>query len=68
MPARTSLTQRGAVDWLPEVLTLAAPFTGRRWKGTPLTGDEATSMKPCAADGASELRIITPALVQAFTF
>ena len=51
-----------------DVLTLASPSRGRRWNGTPLAADDATSMKACAADGDSELRIITPALVQAWTF
>ena len=51
LPARVSLTQRGAVDWLPVVLTLLSPSARRRWNGTPFTGDEATSMKACAADG-----------------
>src|SRR6185436_18836545 len=68
LPARTNFTQRGAVDWLPDVLTLAPPSTGRRWNGTPLTADAATSMKPWAEDAASELRIITPAFVHALTF
>src|SRR4051812_20158094 len=67
-PARTSFTQRGAVDWLPGELTLAPPPTGRRWNGTPLIADAATSMKPCADDEASAPRIITPAFVHAFTF
>ena len=68
LPARTSATQRGAVDWLPGLLTLVPPSTGRRWNGTPFVADEATSMNPCADDADSELRIITPALVQALTF
>src|SRR5688572_26168005 len=67
LPTRVSLTQRTAVFWLPDVLMLLPPSARRRWNGTPFTGDDATSMKACAADGERELRIITPALVQAWT-
>src|SRR5258708_32593075 len=67
LPARTSFTQRGAVDRLPAVLTVTSPSMRRRWKGTPLVADAATSMNACAAEGDSALRIITPAFVQALT-
>jgi hypothetical protein len=50
------------------VLVLIAPSLARRWKGTPLVDEAATSMNACAADGDSELRIMTPAFVQLFTY
>ena len=46
---------------------LALPSARRRWNGTPFDGDDATSMNACAADGDSELRIITPAFTHALT-
>src|SRR5262245_45849433 len=64
-PLRTSLTQRGAVDWLPGVLKLMSPADRRRWNGTPLVADDATSMKACGDEGESVSRTMTPALVQA---
>src|SRR5215204_447772 len=68
VPARVSLTQRGAVDWLPVVLVVTPPSATRRWNGTPFSGDAATSMNPCAAEEDAEFLIITPAFVQLFTF
>ena len=34
------------------------PSVGRRWNGTPLVADAATSMKPCAADGVTEITLL----------
>ena len=67
MPARVSFTQRGAVAWVPALPTLVLPAASRRWKLTPLAGEEATSINPCAEDPETDVRIMTPALVQVLT-
>src|SRR5262249_39689245 len=65
-PVRVSLTHRGAVEVVPDVLTLDAPLVRRRWNATPFAHE--TSMNACADEGSIEPRIITPALVQFATF
>src|SRR4030042_1475684 len=59
---RSNFTQYGAVtpDWL--VLKLTPPLEGRPCEATPLTG--VIQAKACADSGASDSRIITPALAQ----
>src|SRR5205085_5494208 len=59
---RASLTQRGAFEADPEVLTLTPPSAVRRWNATPFACD--TSMNACHDEGFSDPRIITPALTQ----
>src|SRR5262245_15185669 len=65
LPARTSFTQRGAVESEPVVPTVRPPSERRRWKLTPFADDDATSMKPCADEADSDVRIMTPAFVHA---
>ena len=65
-PMRSSFTQYGAATSGPVVLALVPPPTVRRWNALPWPADR--SMNACAAPGSIVSRIITPALVHAFTF
>jgi hypothetical protein len=65
-PVRVSLTHRGAVEGVPDVLMLDAASARRRWNATPFAHE--TSMNACADEGSIEPRIMTPAFVQLATF
>ena len=65
LPARASFTQRGGAP-ATAVLVVCAPALARRWNVIPLDG--VTNSAALAESAAPSLRIITPALVQAFTF
>src|SRR6185437_15186821 len=66
LPARVSLTQCGAVDAEPAVLTLVWPDRLRRWNATPF--DAETSMNACGESASSVSRTMTPAFTHALTF
>jgi hypothetical protein len=66
LPVRVSRTQYGAVAAAPPLCVVAPPLLARRWYASPLPG--VTIIIPCAAPADVEARIITPALVQAWTF
>src|SRR5581483_176142 len=64
-PARTIRTHFGAVP-AAATLVIRPPDADRYWNAAPFDG--LTIIAACAADAVSDARIMTPALVQAFTF
>src|SRR3954470_18957673 len=65
LPARDTCTQYGAVPAPPAVL-VDTPFADtRRWKASPFA--ELTTIIAWRAPGVTPSRIITPALVHAFS-